>query len=1241
MEIISATEATCTEEGNNEYYYCSECGNYFKDIEGEEETTVEAETIPATGHNWNGGEITTAATCTEDGVMTYTCLDCGETKTETIAAAGHDYEETVIAPTCTEEGYTLYECRNCDDSYTDSEVAALGHYMTLTEAKDATCTEAGNNAYYHCSGCDKYFKDIEGEVETTVEAEIISATGHNYVNGECLNCGAIEPGYGDEDVYTRVDEDGNESATGEYILFGSYPQTKVTDASIISALGGFDENTWTSYGYFIEGQVSDYMYYIDKEYNGEKYRGVYFTSYRPYNCDNSSSASDSWQDDNGYVTSTVYWFKYEPIKWLIVEESDGKATLVADLILDSQQYDYEANKETYGNNNYAESTIRAWLNESFYNTAFNELQQAIIQTVEVDNSVGSTGYDPNQYACENTADKIFLMSYVDATTWFTSNSAREKQGSDYAKSQGLYVSTSSSYSGNSRYWLRSPYNYYSYSARAVYYDGNLDYSYYVYTSNLGVLPALVIMLGEPAEHIHTMEIISATEATCTEEGNNEYYYCSECGNYFKDIEGEEETTVESEIIPATGHNWNGGEITTAATCTTDGVMTYTCLDCGETKTETIAATGHKWDEGEITTATTCTEDGVMTFTCSNCNETRTETIPAGHDFVDGVCSACGEKFYSEGLEYRLSSNKTYYIVTGIGTASGDIIIPDTHEGLPVSYIGSAAFQDCSSLTSIEIPAGVTSIGSYAFDGCSSLTSIEIPAGVKSIGDAAFYHCYNLNTVHYAGSIDNWFNFGYGGAYSNPLSNGADLYIDGELVTEVVVPESVTTIGDYQLIGCTSLSSITIHSGVTSIGERAFYRCSNLESVTFAEGSKLTSIGSSAFYYCSSLTSIEIPSGVTSIRERAFYGCSNLESVTFAEGSQLTSIGNFAFSSCSKLESVTFAEGSQLISIGSSAFNDCSSLTSISIPAGVTSIGDHAFYGCSSQDKVYYSGGIEDWFNIDFSDRYSIPLNNGADLYIGGELVTAVVVPESITAIGYQFIGCTSLTSITIHSGVTSIGSGSFSGCSKLESVTFAEGSQLNSIGSSAFNDCSSLTSIEIPAGVTSIGNYAFFGCSSLTDVSFAEGSQLTSIGDRAFQYCRSLTSIEIPAGVTSIGYGAFNGCSSLESVTFAEGSQLTSIGDRAFYECSSLTSIEIPAGVTSIGDYAFRDCSSLTSIEIPAGVTSIGYSAFWNCSNLETIYYNGTEEQWNAIVKRSHWDSNCGNYEVVFLGDAGAEGGEG
>ena len=170
----------------------------------------------------------------------------------------------------------------------------------------------------------------------------------------------------------------------------------------------------------------------------------------------------------------------------------------------------------------------------------------------------------------------------------------------------------------------------------------------------------------------------------------------------------------------------------------------------------------------------------------------------------------------------------------------------------------------------------------------------------------------------------------------------------------------------------------------------------------------------------------------------------------------------------------------------------------------------------------------------------------------------------------------------------------------LTSVTFAENSQLKTIGAYAFYYCTSLTSITIPASVTSIGSYAFYNCN-LTGITIPAG--VTSIGDRAFAYCKSLTGITIPAGVTSISDGAFSNCTNLTSVTFAEDSQLKTIGAYAFYYCTSLTSIlTIPAGVTSIGDHAFDHCSSLIgSLTIPAGVTTIGIYAFAYCTGFTDI----------------------------------------
>ncbi len=188
-----------------------------------------------------------------------------------------------------------------------------------------------------------------------------------------------------------------------------------------------------------------------------------------------------------------------------------------------------------------------------------------------------------------------------------------------------------------------------------------------------------------------------------------------------------------------------------------------------------------------------------------------------------------------------------------------------------------------------------------------------------------------------------------------------------------------------------------------------------------------------------------------------------------------------------------------------------------------------------------------------------------------------------------FYGCTSLTSVTIPDGVTSINSGAFYNCTSLTSVTI--GNNVKSIGYEAFRYCKSLTSVTIPDSVTSIGNYAFYGCTSLTSVTIGNG--VTSIGDYAFSGCASLTSVTIPDSVTSIGEGAF-------------------------YSCRSLTSMTIPDNVTSISGCAFYRCTSLTSVTIGKGVKSIGEDAFYNCTSLEKVYYKGTAADWGKISINSN-----------------------
>ena len=481
---------------------------------------------------------------------------------------------------------------------------------------------------------------------------------------------------------------------------------------------------------------------------------------------------------------------------------------------------------------------------------------------------------------------------------------------------------------------------------------------------------------------------------------------------------------------------------------------------------------------------------------------------------------------------------------------------------------------------------VTAISSDAFKGRTDIVgSVVIPDSITKIGQNAFANCASLESINIPEGV-------------TKLENGT--FTDCISLSTITLPSTLKDIGDLSghhgpFKNCTALQSISIPTNVTTIGYYAFLNCSSLKSINIPDG--VTEIGRSAFQGCSALTSINIPDGVTEIGDYAFQNCSALETVNISDSSQLTSIGSDAFKNCSALTSVNIPDG--VTSIGWDAFQDCSSLTSITIPDGVTSIGWYTFQDCSSLTSINIPDSVT---------------SIGRQAFYGCSALKTVNISDSsqLTSIGYAaFEGCSALQSINIPDSVTSIGNDAFYSCSALETVNIYDTSQLTSIGDGAFENCSALQSIMIPEGVISIEVATFRNCTSLSEVVLPstlkelKGADIIEDGGwvyvGGFTNCSSLKTINIPDGVIIIGDCTFKGCSALETVNISDSSQLASIEYAAFYGCSALTSINIPDGVTTIEQSAFQDCSALTSITIPGGVTSIGGSAFKGCSALTSI----------------------------------------
>ena len=546
----------------------------------------------------------------------------------------------------------------------------------------------------------------------------------------------------------------------------------------------------------------------------------------------------------------------------------------------------------------------------------------------------------------------------------------------------------------------------------------------------------------------------------------------------------------------------------------------------------------------------------------------------GNDFAheDNVASnkrvmQIKEELTFNNFVYSISTNEI--TITGYQGTDTEIFIPEFIDNFPVVSIGEYAFNLKDQIVHITLPNSIREIEKYAFKDCSNLEDLILPNKIESIAQHFISGCPLIKTIIIPKSLQkirsggsNHYPFAGSSIEQVTFEEGTTKIIDylfyGDVTTlkEVILPGSLTSIGNQAFSGCSSLNKIDIPNSVTTIGSYAF-KLTSLKSVILPN--KLQIISNSLFLNCKELTTVTIPNSVTTIDEYAFNGCIKLNNVDLPNEIKI---------------------------INGYAFENCVSFTKFTLPNKIESIAQHFISGCSLIRTIIIPKSLQK-IRSGGSNHYPF----------AGSSIEQVTFEEGTTkVIDYMFYGdVTSLKKVILPDSLTSIGRYSFHSCSSLTQINVPD--NVESIGSYAFHGCSSLTTINIPNKLTIINTYTFRGCSLLAQASIPDS--VTVLDDYCFEGCISLTRINIPINATKIGVYAF---SKTSIITVTITNKIKQISYDAFANCKQLVSVFIPENVTSIGTEAFISCERLKTINIPPGITIIRGSTFRYCYKLNQLF---------------------------------------
>lgn len=1269
-------DATCTEEGLTDGYHCSVC----------EAVLTEQTTIDALGHDWAYSDPV-EATCTADGhTAGQKCTRCEHVEVEetVIPATGHtEVPDTGYAATCTEEGLTDGKhCSVCEEVTVEQTVIpSKGHTIAYHE-EEATCQHGGKTGGVYCSVCEVVFS------ETTVSDRV----DHVFVNGACKWCHL---------AHTSGLEFELNAAGDGYLVVGI---GTFTGANVV----------------------------IPDAYNGKPVVGIGYEAFKNNTTIKSVTVTGTATTVSSYAFSGCTALETVTLPKSVLTVGDGafagctslKTVTCADFtqtagwsksLFDegsTARLCAEANNGKTPYEVYLDALKQLSLNANSY--VLDDVRNIVLKMYSylMDSEGNPIDEDGNLLDIENGDQPI--PAWIDFMS-MVMTSHTEYAGTEY------YVGTSSVYEV-----LGSPNS--SEFTEAAYYNGYL-YGKNASGQNVKIkcgteylrAQAQAVVAGAPtfseddfknvafcknADGTYSLVIVLSGEAA-TEYGK---YMVSQTGGAsetfeilaYKDITYTylfDKNGVLSSIdckcnVEGAKDSQYEGLLAGTVTCDMDYSSVGTLTKLGRTPTQTYTDYSYTGTctHGSTTTVkgyeATCTEAGLTDgIYCSRCyaNVTVATVIPAkGHTVVDGVCTVCNNPAgYSTGLKYVYNADGKTATLVGLGSCTDkNVVIPTSIYGITITKISKDAFKGATGVTSLTIPATVTTVEAGALEPLTALEKITLgTAHVSAIPKT-------VRSVVLTGG--------------ETIAAGS--FVDFKSLREITLPATLTSIEDGAFSGCTKLvlvynnSELYVWAGSTDCGGVAEYA---EEVVTKGGSSTLIVQGDFVFKYASSSyklvkylgssKKVILPATCNGesyvVAEGAFSGC-GIEELTapknivpdgyassllgFEEIKKVTGdlaliaalpeehlthveiISNkngWSSSSsllayapelvwvkldvdvdyaicykCNKLETVII--GDNVTTLTQPVFDECSAVN-LTIGAGVQAICPSAF---GPVNKLYIEN-VAKWCAIEFNYNHWYsntfnPISNAKEVWIGN---------GALGGTGYTEFASLELWAYKTHDiDVSKISAYAFYNYKGLTELVLDDSTA--EIGENAFAGCTSLKTVNFGDPTTlTLGDSAFNACTSLTAVTLT--SCAAKVGSSAFAGCTSLKTVTITLA-TGSGSELFKGCTALTTVTLGEGTSavpnsafeactalktvtlhdgLTKIGDKAFNGCTALRTVNLPEGLTSIGSYAFKGASFYT-LTLPKSLTSIGSNAFYECHRLF------------EVINRSSLTVTVGNSDNGYVG---------